>query len=103
MGKKLQKCSFLTKLVEKTKNFGLKIRNKLCNLFIEIIFNSKKGFKMYEHDIIEMENFSFNHYIHHFDDYEDFHYNTRLDCIEADELYLEYFEEDSLETRISFD
>ena len=26
---------------------------------------------MYENEIIEMEDFSFNHYLHHFDEYED--------------------------------
>jgi hypothetical protein len=39
---------------------------------------------MFEYDIIEAENFEFNHYLHHFDDYDDEHphFNEELGCIE---------------------
>jgi len=41
---------------------------------------------MYECDIIEVEDFGFNHYIHHIDEYEDGYYifNDEYDC-EIDE------------------
>ena len=40
---------------------------------------------MCESDIIEFEDFGFNHYIHHFAecDGEHLHYNEEYDCIEA--------------------
>lgn len=40
---------------------------------------------MYENEIIEMEDFTFNHYLHHFDecDGEDVVYNAEYNCIEA--------------------
>ncbi|MBU1215786.1 hypothetical protein KJ870_11040 [bacterium] len=40
---------------------------------------------MYSNDIIEMEDFNFNHYIHHFDecDAEHIKYNDEYNCIEA--------------------
>ena len=43
-----------------------------------------KGYKMYECDMIEMEDFSFNHFIHHYDDCdcEQMHFNEEFDCIE---------------------
>ena len=44
-----------------------------------------KGFNMYENEIIEMEDFIFNHYIHHFDESEsqDLDFNEEYSCIEA--------------------
>jgi hypothetical protein len=44
-----------------------------------------KGFTMQEFDIIEVENFDFNHYLHHFEecDGEYIHYNDEYGCIEA--------------------
>lgn len=43
-----------------------------------------KGYKMYDSEIIEMEDFSFNHYIHHFDEYEceNLVYNEKTGAIE---------------------
>lgn len=40
---------------------------------------------MYECDMIEMENFSFNHYLHHYDDCdcEQMHFNDEMDCIDV--------------------
>ena len=40
---------------------------------------------MYSSDIIEVEDFRFNHLIHHFDecDEEHMHYNEEYECIEA--------------------
>jgi hypothetical protein len=39
---------------------------------------------MYDNEIIEMEDFSFNHYIHHFDEYdnENMTYSEEHGCIE---------------------
>jgi len=45
---------------------------------------------MYENEIIELEDFSFNHYIHHFEecDLEYLDYNDEYQCpeIEADSI-----------------
>lgn len=38
---------------------------------------------MYECDVIEMEDFEFNHYLHHFDECECMEYNDEFDCIEV--------------------
>ncbi len=40
---------------------------------------------MYECDVIEIEDFDFNHYLHHFGDSENekFDYNEEYDCIDA--------------------
>lgn len=40
---------------------------------------------MFESEMIEITDFSFNHYLHHFDecDGEQMHYNEEFDCIEA--------------------
>lgn len=39
---------------------------------------------MFEYDIIEAEDFSFNHFIHHFDEYdcEHPHFNDEFGCME---------------------
>jgi hypothetical protein len=39
---------------------------------------------MYECEIIEMEDMSFNHLLNHYDDceYEQMHYNDEFDCID---------------------
>jgi len=38
---------------------------------------------MFENDIIEMEDFNFNHYIHHFDEEEEqIHYNVEYQCLD---------------------
>ncbi len=44
----------------------------------------KKGDTMCESDIIELEDFGFNHYMHHFDECDGEHlkYNDEYDCIE---------------------
>ena len=44
-----------------------------------------KGFNMYENEIVEMEDFTFNYYLHHFDecDGEQIVYNTEYNCIET--------------------
>jgi len=48
---------------------------------------AKKGYEMYENEIMEMEDFMFNHYIHHIDEYEyenEFvQYNDEYACIEV--------------------
>jgi len=40
---------------------------------------------MYENELIEMDDFMFNHYIHHFDEYEYevVQYNDEYACIEV--------------------
>jgi len=40
---------------------------------------------MYENDIVEMEDFMFNHYLHHFDEFDEEHleYNEEYGCIET--------------------
>lgn len=40
---------------------------------------------MYECNIIEVEDFGFNHYIHHIDEDEFCDYNEEIDLIECDE------------------
>lgn len=59
------------------------IENAICIMLGN--FN-KKGFKMYECNIIEAEDFGFNHYIHHIDEYEEGYYifTDEFDC-EIDE------------------
>ena len=39
---------------------------------------------MYEYEIIEFKDNSFNHYMHHYDECEDgmIHFNEEFDCIE---------------------
>ena len=39
--------------------------------------------KMAESSLIEMEDFGFNHYIHHFEDCECLEYNDEFECIEV--------------------
>lgn len=57
---------------------------------------------MYENEIIELEDFSFNHYIHHFDecDGENIDYNKEHDCMA---VVAECFEEVSLDKNYKFD
>ena len=43
--------------------------NEKCNSLSVSILN-RKGDNMYDCDIIEVEDFGFNHYIHHLDEYE---------------------------------
>lgn len=52
-------------------------------LVLDVIILIIKGDNMYECNIIEVEDFGFNHYIHHFDDYEGdgFGYKDELDFI----------------------
>ena len=59
--------------------------NKICNSFSNLRQTPTKGFKMYSNDIVEMEDFSFNHFIHHFDecDIEHLGYNEEYNCIEV--------------------
>jgi len=46
---------------------------------------SGKGYKMFECEMIEMEDFSFNHLIRHYDDCdcEQMHFNDEFECIEV--------------------
>jgi hypothetical protein len=51
---------------------------------------------MYENEIIEMEDFMFNHYIHHFDEYDfeneyKLNYNDEYGCLEASAECIEEF------------
>jgi hypothetical protein len=59
---------------------GTFFENIICNISSE---NKFKGYKMHECDIIELEDFGFNHYIHHIDDLEGdgFGYTNELDFI----------------------
>lgn len=61
-----------------------------------------KGYDMYDTEVIEMEEFSLNHYLHHFDEseieYTD--YNKEHDCMA---VVAECFEDISLDERYTFD
>ena len=56
---------------------------------------------MFENEIIEMEDFSFNHYIHHFDECEgeSIEYNKEYDCMA---VVAECFEEVPLDEGFKF-
>lgn len=60
------------------------LKNKKCNYFYNLRQSPNKGYEMYDNEIIEMEDFSFNHYIHHFDEYdnENMTYSEEHGCIE---------------------
>lgn len=60
--------------------FGTFFENIICNMSN---VNTLKGDKMHECEIIELEDFGFNHYIHHLDDLEGdgFGYTNELDFI----------------------
>jgi hypothetical protein len=47
--------------------------------------DSAKGYKMFESEMIEMEDFNFNHLIHHYDDCDCEHmdFNEEFDCIDV--------------------
>jgi len=52
---------------------------------------------MYENDMIEMEDFNFNHYIHHFDnDEEQIHYCVEYQCLEVVTECMEEYIYDSI-------
>ena len=47
---------------------------------------ANKGYIMYDNEIIEFEDFNFNHYIHHFEDCdaENLQYNDEFECLEIE-------------------
>lgn len=54
-------------------------------MFLTDMAKAVKGDTMYSSEIIEFEDTSFNHYIHHFDEYDENHphYNDEYGCIEV--------------------
>ena len=54
-------------------------------LLLDIEQKLKKEISMYSSNIIEVEDFRFNHLIHHFDECDGEHvcYNDEFECIEA--------------------
>jgi hypothetical protein len=74
------KMSYFCCIGIKIAYFSTFFENAIC---ISTNVNTLKGEKMHECEIIELEDFGFNHYIHHIDDLEGdgFGYTNELDFI----------------------
>jgi hypothetical protein len=61
------------------------LENSLCNYSRKYKGERQKGYIMCESEILEFEDFGFNHYIHHFDecDAEHLQYNDEYECLQV--------------------